>query len=373
MNYQSFIDVRLKGELGQFSLDVQFQAPMAGVTALFGPSGCGKTTVLRSMAGLQKIPGHIIIGSEQWQTEHKFVPPHKRPVGYVFQEASLFPHLSVHENLCYGLRRVKSGQRFIAEDEVIALLGLDDLIDRRPEHLSGGERQRVSIGRALLSQPRLLLMDEPLSALDKSAKDEILPYFERLSNHLSLPIILVSHDLSEVERLADYLVALRQGKVMSSTTLSAALIDPQLPFSQSHDSAAILPGTIEQIYEDGIVAVDVFGQTILCPGPILDSGAKVRMRIAARDVSLVKKKPEHSSILNFLSARVTGFQTLSPAELNVHLSLLAQPEFNFMARITKRSATVLALQRGDHVIAQIKSVSLTELVSGGVPADKTFR
>src|SRR5690625_4494812 len=363
MNYQSFIDVRLKGELGQFSLDVQFQAPMAGVTALFGPSGCGKTTVLRSMAGLQKIPGHIMIGSEQWQGENKFVPPHKRPVGYVFQEASLFPHLSVHENLLYGLRRVKQEQHLIDEDEVISLLGLATLIHRRPEHLSGGERQRVSIGRALLSQPRLLLMDEPLSALDKQAKDEILPYFERLSNHLSLPIILVSHDLSEVERLADYLVSLHQGRVESSTALSAALIDPQLPFSQSHDSAAILSGTIQQVYEDGIVAVNVLGQTILCPGPTLRSGAKVRMRVAARDVSLAKIKPEQSSILNFLSARVTRFQELSPAELNVHLSLIAYPEFNFMARITKRSAEALALQSGDSVIAQIKSVSLTELVS----------
>lgn len=363
MSNQSIIDVQLKGQLGQFALDVAFQVPMDGVTALFGPSGCGKTTVLRSMAGLQKIPGRVAIGTEVWQDKTKFVAPHKRAVGYVFQEASLFPHLSVYDNLTYGQRRVKQKTHLIQLDEVVELLGLHKLIQRQPEHLSGGERQRVAIGRALLSQPRLLLMDEPLSALDRQAKEEILPYFEGLSRHLSIPVILVSHDLSEVERLADYLVSLRQGKVLSASMLSEALIDPDLPFSRNYDSAAVLPGVISKAYEDGIAAIDVLGQQILCPGQRLQPGAPVRVRIAARDVSLTRQPPEQSSILNFLPVRITAMQALNEAEVNVHLAVVGHTDFSFIARITKRSAQALQLQPQEQWIAQIKSVSLTELVT----------
>ncbi len=357
------IEVQLKGPLGQFSLDVAFTVPMKGVTALFGPSGCGKTSVLRSIAGLHKIPGRIVIGTDVWQDKKRFLAPHKRSVGYVFQEPSLFSHLSVHDNLVFGLRRAGEEKHLIAFDEVVQLLGLEKLIHRRPEHLSGGERQRVSIGRALLSQPRLLLMDEPLSALDKQAKEEILPYFERLANHLSLPIILVSHDLSEVERLADHLVSLQQGRVRSSSALSDALIDPHLPFSQSQDSAAILSGMIKQVHEDGITVVDVSGQEILCPGHPLPTGTRVRMRIAARDVSLTRQQPQQSSILNFLPVRITQIHELNEAEVNVHLAAAEHAAFEFVARITKRSAHSLQLAPQEKLIAQIKSVSLTELVT----------
>lgn len=357
------IDVQLKGRLGQFVLEVAFRAPMQGVTALFGPSGCGKTSILRSIAGLQKIPGRIAIGPQVWQDKSRFVAPHKRPVGYVFQEASLFAHLSVYENLVYGQRRIKETKHQIHFNEVVELLGLERLIKRRPENLSGGERQRVSIGRALLSQPRLLLMDEPLSALDKQAKEEILPYFERLSRHLSLPIILVSHDLSEVERLANYLIALKDGRVLSAASLNDALVNPELPFSQSYDGAVILAGQIQQVDSDGIVTVDVQGQKILCPGGDLSLGAEVRMRIAARDVSIVREVPSQSSILNYFPARITHLQELNPSEINVHLSMVESTGVSFIARITKRSLKALELELNDIVIAQIKSVSLTELVA----------
>lgn len=356
------IDVQLQGMLGQFQLDVNFQVPMHGVTALFGPSGCGKTSILRAIAGLEKIPGRIVIGEQVWQEQRRFIPPHKRPVGYVFQEASLFPHLSVQENLCFGLQRVKHKKPVILLQEVIDLLGLGPFIKRHSTHLSGGERQRVAIGRALLSQPELLLMDEPLSALDKHAKEDILPYFERLANHLALPIILVSHDLSEVERLADHLVALRQGRVLSATPLSDALVDPQLPFSQSEDSAAVWSGVIEQVEDDGMVGVKVSGQTIWCPGPNLGLGAAVRLRIGARDVSLAREQPQQSSILNFLPVRISQVQVLNPAEVMVHLALDGESNLRFMARITRRSAQALQLQTGMKVIAQIKGVSLAELV-----------
>lgn len=363
MNSHSKIEVQLHGALGQFLLDAQFQAPMQGVTALFGPSGCGKTSVLRSIAGLQKVPGRIVVGGEVWQDKRLFVAPHRRPVGYVFQESSLFPHLSVQENLLYGYRRAKNVEHRIHADEVIQLLGLERLIARRPEHLSGGERQRVAIGRALLSQPKLLLMDEPLSALDTQSKAEILPYFERLSSHLSIPIILVSHDLSEVERLADYLVALRQGKVISSRPLFEALIDPELPFTQSSESAAVLLGEVKKVESDGIVVVRAQGQELLCTADSLNVGAQVRIRLAARDVSLSKEPPSQSSILNILPAEITHFQELGSSELNVHLMLKDNAQFKFMARITHRSAQQLNLKVHDTVIAQIKGVSVTKLAS----------
>lgn len=358
---QNTIDVRLQGKLGAFRLDVDFRTPMQGVTALFGPSGCGKTSILRSIAGLQHIPGKIVVGTDIWQSDRGFRPPHKRPIGYVFQEASLFQHLSVRKNLTYGQRRSKNPDALIHFDDVVQLLGLSHLVDRDPANLSGGERQRVSIGRALLSQPRLLLMDEPLSALDRMAKEEILPYFEALHANLSIPILLVSHDISEVERLADYLVALRNGQVVSSGPLNLALTDPDLPFGRGRDSAAVLPATVVRNDEDGIAALDVLGTEILVIGNGLDVGRQVRVRIAASDVSISRERPVNSSILNLLSARIVGIDAIGPAEANVRLSLAEQKGFDFMARLSQRSLSRLGLQIGETVIAQIKSVSFTAI------------
>lgn len=351
------INVRLDGRLGAFHLDVDFQAPMQGITALFGPSGCGKTSVLRSMAGLQHMRGKIVVGDDVWQDDTRFRPPHQRPIGYIFQEASLFPHLSVRKNLLYGERRSKGNTPSIRFDDVVQLLGLSHLIERNPTHLSGGERQRVSIGRALLSQPRLLLMDEPLSALDRMAKDEILPYFEALHASLELPIILVSHDISEVERLADHLVALRNGRVVSSGPLNLALTDPDLPFGRGRDSAAVLPATVLRKDEDGIAVLDVLGTEILVIDDGLHVGRPARVRIAASDVSIVRERPSNSSILNMLTARIVGIDAVGRAEANVRLSLTDKPGFDFIARLTLRSLARLDLQVGENVVAQIKSVS----------------
>lgn len=353
------IDVRLNGRLGAFTLDVAFQAPTQGVTALFGPSGCGKTSVLRSVAGLQHIPGRIVVGSDVWQDERRFRPPHQRPVGYIFQEASLFQHLSVRGNLAYGQRRAKAAQASIRFDDVVDLLGLSALIDRAPAHLSGGERQRVSIGRALLTQPRLLLMDEPLSALDRMAKDEILPYFEALHANLALPIILVTHDMSEVERLADHLVALRDGRVVSSGPLNQTLTDPALPFGRVRDSAAVLPATVLRRDDDGIVALDVFGTEVLVVAERLEVGRRVRVRIAASDVSLAREPSASSSILNALPARIVGIDLIGDAEANVRLSLADGQGFDFIARLSRRSLAKLDLREGETVVAQIKGVSFT--------------
>lgn len=355
------IDVSLSGKLGTFCLDVAFQAPMQGVTALFGPSGCGKTSVLRSLAGLHHIPGQVIVGDEIWQDNGQFCPPHKRAIGYIFQEASLFQHLSVRKNLTYGARRSRLAQAAIQFDEVVELLGLAHLIDRRPDYLSGGERQRVSIGRALLSQPRLLLMDEPLSALDRMAKDEILPYFEALHARLSIPVILVSHDISEVERLADHLVAMKDGRVVSSGPLNQALTDPDLPFGRVRDSAAVLPATVLRKDADGIAALDVLGTEILVIDNGLKTGSPVRVRIAARDVSITRERPDSSSILNMLSARIMGIDPVNMAEVNVRLSLAERQGFDFIARLSQRSLARLGLRPGEMVVAQIKSVSFTTI------------
>lgn len=353
------IQVRLDGRLGAFRLDVDFQVPMQGITALFGPSGCGKTSVLRAMAGLQHMQGKIVVGDEVWQDASRFRPPHQRPIGYIFQEASLFQHLSVRKNLRFGERRSKVADPSIHFDDVVDLLGLAHLVDRHPAHLSGGERQRVSIGRALLSQPRLLLMDEPLSALDRMAKDEILPYFEALHASLELPIILVSHDISEVERLADHLVALENGRVVSSAPLNRALTDPALPFARGRDSAAVLPATVLRKDDDGIAVLDVLGTQILVIDDGLQERRPVRIRIAASDVSIARVRPSGSSILNMLTARIVGIDAVGSAEANVRLSLADRPGFDFIARLSRRSLSRLDLRVGETVVAQIKSVSFS--------------
>jgi molybdate transport system ATP-binding protein len=209
------IDARFSGRLGAFRLDVAFTAPASGITGLFGPSGCGKTSVLHAMAGLTRLEGSLRVGDEVWQAGRVFVPPHKRGAAYVFQDADLFAHLNVRRNLDYGRRRSRAA-RGVNFDEVVALLGLEPLLARSTARLSGGERQRVAIGRALLSRPRLLLLDEPLAGLDAAAKAEILPYLEKLHASLAIPAIYVSHDLSEIARLADHLVVMKAGRVIAS-------------------------------------------------------------------------------------------------------------------------------------------------------------
>lgn len=212
------INAAFRGRLGNFTLDAELSLPATGVTAIFGPSGCGKTSVARCIAGLQRMAdGFCAVDGEIWQDHQSFRPVHRRPIGYVFQEASLFPHLSVRKNLLFGSPNATQAQ--IDFDEVVDLLGLAALLDRSPHRLSGGERQRVAIGRALLSQPKLLLMDEPLAALDRTTKNEILPFLERLHERLSLPVFYISHDMAEIERVADHLVLMEQGRVISAGPL----------------------------------------------------------------------------------------------------------------------------------------------------------
>jgi molybdate transport system ATP-binding protein len=372
----SIISVGFAGTQGSFALDVAFEMPMRGVTCLFGPSGCGKTTILRCIAGLTRLHGHLTVGSETWQDDATgtFRKPHDRPIGYVFQEASLLPHLSVRRNLLYGARRAARniGDGALGFDDVVGLLGIGRLLDRAPDALSGGERQRVAVGRALLSRPRLLLMDEPLAGLDRSAKEEILPYLEALHRRLSIPILYVSHDITEVERLADRLVLLDAGRVLAAGPLSALEADPALPLLRAPDAAVALEGRVASIDRDYLLtSVAVEGGALLVPGIQDGLGARLRLRINASDVSFTRTRQRDTTILNCLPARIIS---VTPQEgIGAQLTLVAAlgadgTGARILGRITRKSRDALGLKPGTDVFAQIKSVALLSSGAGqGTP------
>lgn len=352
-----------RGRLGGFALDASFAVPAAGITGLFGPSGCGKSTVLRCLAGLQHLPGSLCeVDGDVWQDDTTFLKPHQRPIGYVFQEASLFQHLSVQDNLMYGAPKRHAGPLpgDIAFDEVIELLGLARLLPRAPRNLSGGERQRVAIGRALLSQPKLLLMDEPLSALDRLTKDEILPFLERLHARLLLPVIYVSHDMAEIERLADHLILMRAGQVIGVGPLSELQSNPALPLATSRDAAVNMDATAETYdAEYGLLTLRLDGGRLLVPSAPVPAGERRRIRIAAGDVSLSREAPRETSILNALAVRIVSTSAIGPNEVLVVLAL--GPDGNgapLLARVTRRSWDQLQLAEGLDVFAQVKGVAL---------------
>ncbi len=358
------ISARYAGTLGRFRLDVAFEAPMRGITALFGPSGCGKTTILRCVAGLNRLPGRLVVDGDLWQDHAtgRFREPYRRPVGYVFQEASLFPHLSARGNLLYGRRRaLKTGAADeIRLDDVVDLLGIAALLDRATGALSGGERQRVALGRALLTQPRLLLMDEPLAALDRMTKEEILPYFEALHASLSIPVFYVSHDISEVERLADHLVLLDAGRVVAAGPLHELLSDTRLPIARSREASTVLEARVGGFDpDDGLTALDVDGETLLVPGRIGEKGGIRRVRIAATDVSLAVDRPPQTTIVNIVPVRVKAIEPLDQAQINVVLTIGHRDGGRkLLARVTRRAQRVLGFGPGQDVYAQIKAVSL---------------
>jgi len=362
MSGESGISARFAGRVGGFGFNFALRAPGRGITALYGPSGCGKTTLLRCIAGLARVAdGHCRVDGELWQDgERIFVPTHRRPLGYVFQEASLFPHLSVKANLCFGAPP-PGAVTAIAWDEVIELCGLARLLDRAPRALSGGERQRVALGRALLSQPRLLLMDEPLSALDEAAKAEILPFLERLRDRLSLPALYVTHDMTEVERLADHLALINLGRVTAAGSLAELQSDPKLPLATARGAAVSLAGTIAAIDDAyGLTTVAVRGGAFVAPGGLGPVGARRRLRILASDVSLAPAPPGPSSILNVLPARALSMRPVAANELVVVLGLGDDGAGDrILARLTRRSWERLGLAEGMSVHAQVKGVALS--------------
>lgn len=354
----STVDIAFAGSLGAFHLDAAFTVPATGVTALFGPSGCGKTSILRAIAGLNRIQtGHCIVAGDVWQDATTFRPAHYRPIGYVFQEASLFPHLSVRRNLLFGAPKGQGGP--IAFDTVIDLLGLHPMLDRSPQHLSGGERQRVAIGRALLSQPKLLLMDEPLSALDRDTRAEILPFLQRLHTSLQIPILYVTHDMAEVEQLADHLVLMQSGRVLAAGPLATLQSDPTLPLFRRRDATVSLDGTAGS-YDPayGLLTLNVHGGTFLVPSSPVRPGTHRRLQIAARDVSIATA-PANSTILNILPARILSTTPAGDHELVAILALGDGTGAHLLARVTRQSWTRLNLYVGQPIHAQIKAAALT--------------
>ncbi|MEN3791549.1 molybdenum ABC transporter ATP-binding protein [Fulvimarina sp. MAC3] len=354
------VEVALKGRLGDFSLDVAFEAAGTGVTAIFGRSGSGKTSVLRAIAGLERFEGRIVVGADIWQDEKTFRPPHKRAAGYVFQEASLFPHLSVRKNLAFGARRTSAGLDDAGFDQVVALLGLEPLLHRDTAKLSGGERQRVAMGRAILSQPKILLMDEPLSGLDQEAKNAILPFVEALHASLGIPVLFVSHDMTEVERLADDIIVLERGRIARAGPLREVLVDRDFGFATDRDAAAILSAAVTSYdKEDGIAELDLGGQTVfvaLEEAPVI--GTRRRLRIEASDVSLTRDRTAASTILNRLDVTIRGIENSGRAHVAILLALGDGKTSAFVASVSKRSASRMDLKTGERLTAQIKSVSL---------------
>ena len=341
-----------------FCLDVDLRLPGHGVTALFGPSGCGKTTLLRCIAGLNRAPGgRLVVNGDTWQDGAAFMPVHQRPLGYVFQEAGLFAHLSVRRNLLFGQSRVAPAERRVAFDRAIALLGIAHLLERQPAGLSGGERQRVAIARALLTSPRLLLMDEPLAALDVARKNEFMPYLERLHAELDIPVLYVTHAPDEVARLADHIVVMQEGRALASGPLLQTLARLDLPIRLGEDAGVVLDARVaERDSAWHLARVEFAGGSLWVRDGGQPVGALVRVRILARDVSIALAPASGTSIQNSLCAIVGDLADDShPALSLVKLAVGASP---LLARITRRSAAGLRLAPGQPVWAQIKAVAL---------------
>lgn len=356
--------IHLKLQLGyqDFGLDLDLQLPGRGVTALYGHSGSGKTTCLRCIAGLEKNGrGRIQINDEVWQDSQRklFVAPHKRSLGYVFQEASLFPHLSVQANLEFGLRRIAKAQRRVDMAQATELLGIGHLLERHPQHLSGGERQRVGIARALLTSPRLLLMDEPLAALDSKRKGEILPYLERLHDELDIPVLYVSHSQEEVARLADHIVLLSEGKALASGPIGETLARLDLPLALGDDAGVVVDGRVshyDAAYQLLTLQLPASHLSIRVAHAPLAHGKALRFKVQARDVSLSLLDSEHSSILNRLPVTVSHeIPADNAAHVLVRLDAAGTP---LLARITRYSRDQLNLHPGQQLWAQIKAVAV---------------
>jgi molybdate transport system ATP-binding protein len=356
------IQARLKLSYSGFALDVDLQLPGRGVTALFGHSGSGKTTCLRCIAGLEQAEeGFIQVNDEVWQDSSKkiFVPPHKRAIGYVFQEASLFPHLSVLANLEFGLKRIPKKQRRVDMAHATKLLGIGHLLDRHPQHLSGGERQRIGIARALLTSPKLLLMDEPLAALDSQRKNEILPYLQRLHDELDIPVLYVSHSQDEVARLADHIVLLSEGKALASGPIGETLARLDLPLALGDDAGVVIEGHVSA-YDAGYQLLTLqlpnTALSIRVPHSPMTEGQALRCKVQARDVSLSLHSVEHSSILNRLPVTVVSeLGADNAAHVLIRLETGGTP---LLARITRYSRDQLGIHPGQQLWAQIKAVAV---------------
>ena len=352
-----------------FRLEIDLQLPARGISVLFGPSGSGKTTVLRCVAGLERAEtAEIEIAGQCWQDTQRrlWVPTWQRPLGYVFQEASLFDHLDVRQNLDFGLRRVheraarEAGAH--ARDQAVELLGIGHLLAQRPHELSGGERQRVAIARALALQPRLLLLDEPLSALDAPRRQDILPWLERLRDELQIPMLYVTHASEEMARLADTLVLMDQGRAVACGPVAQVLLRTDLPAMRGDEAGVLLHGRIcDRDATWSLIQVEIQGASLWLRDTGGALGKPVRVRVLARDVSIATELPRATSVQNLLPCTVLRLETdaRQPGQVLVALTCARQtPGDTLLARITARAAHTLGLAPGLHVWAQVKSAAL---------------
>jgi molybdate transport system ATP-binding protein len=351
------VDVRLTR--GGFTLDANFTAPTPGVTALFGRSGCGKTTLINLMAGLiDQGTGRIELDGDVWldsSARRRTAAEHRR-IGYVFQNSMLFPHYSVRGNLLYGARHGERSAGDAHFEEVVALLGLGPLLERRPPGLSGGERQRVALGRALLSRPRLLLLDEPLASLDAARRDEVLPYLERLRDRYAIPMVFVSHQYDEVLRLATHIVVLEQGRVVAAGDIGTVSLSPALQSIIGADAlGAVLQGKVVAAGQDGLADVAIGDGILRVPAHELVAGQTVRVQMLARDIILAVEEPRGLSVRNQLRGRVTSLT----ASVQGDLIAVDVGGVTVLARITAAATAELRLGAGSNVWVLVKAVQLS--------------
>ncbi|MBS0156086.1 MAG: molybdenum ABC transporter ATP-binding protein [Nitrospira sp.] len=348
--------------LPSFHLDVELDVPMSGITTIFGPSGSGKTTLLRCLAGLERAPnGFMQCGEEVWQDEKicLCLPLYKRPIGYVFQEPRLFPHYDVRANLLYGYKRIPVAERRIAIEQVVEILGIGHLLERRIHKLSGGEQQRVAIGRALLTSPKLLLLDEPLASLDIQRKQELLPFIRRLHQSLQIPVMYVSHALTEILQLANSVILLKEGQVVGSGPLNETVTSLNFRNScGSHRVGAVLDTRVAGHQPQyGLTRLEFNGQFFFVPLQSSAIGQTVRIHILSSDVSVVLGKTiTQTSVLNILEGTVVETRELNSSLVDVILDIGVP----LVATITRKSLVMLGLQPGQRVFAHVKSVALNE-------------
>jgi molybdate transport system ATP-binding protein len=362
------LDVAISHRKGDFTLAADFSAEAGSITCLFGQSGAGKTTLVDLIAGLERpekgritLSGEVLFDSERGID----LPVEARRLGYVFQDGRLFPHMSVSGNLAYGMGR-RGGGNGVQFDQVVKLLDIAPLLGRRPGTLSGGEKQRVAIGRALLSDPALLLMDEPLASLDSRRRGDILPFIERLRSEMGVTIVYVSHAIDEVIRLADTLVLLSDGRIAAAGGVEDLMSRLDLrPLTGRYEAGAVLAATVSAFDAAyGLAELAFAGGTLRVPGANLALGAQLRVHIRARDVSLSLTRPTDSSVLNVFAGTVTEIASESGAQVDVRLDVGAP----LIARITRKSVDELGLKPGSPVHAMVKAVAIDRRSLGGAQA-----
>jgi len=354
MNIAGNCNIKLKRS--GFILDVEFDIPARGVLGIFGNSGSGKTTLLRCLAGLEtNATGNISIKNNIWLSENISLSAHNRSIGYVFQDNRLFPHMNVEKNLDYGRQRSK-GRKNINKKNLLQLLDIKSLLKRNPAELSGGEIQRVAIARAILSNPSLILLDEPLASLDEARKLEILPYLDRLHNELEIPVLYVSHSLEEMSRLCDYLLVIDNGKSVYSGEIHEALVSPESPVAKSDHAAALLEGQVIKHEPENYISIiqTKNGNQFELQG-LLEIDSHIRLRINASNVSISKSRPQDSSVLNIIDATISDI--VDEQSSYVLLQLNCNNDI-IKSRITRKSFNTLGLGVNQSVLAQIKSVSI---------------